>query len=428
MEILIQTLLKILSSDWLKDVMKLLPIFLTGLLLLLIVPSPSFAQETPEQKAKKYGITFPIKELGGCINFQACKQYCADPARKDACIVYAQAKGFYKEKVSQTQAERVEVAKPDLGCDSVASCQIFCEKPANHARCTSFAQKHGLSYPQATSYSESDAGLLQKAKEQLDCDSIDSCYMLCEQEGNYEKCAGIAQQNISEEDRTMFEKHRSQFKESLGCDSIPTCMAFCMNPLNMPKCMEFGQKQGFDSTQTTYETESGEIWCPKAAREGETCTWDSNSCTCWNPNECRKWTGCTWTGSTCECSNSYVEGSAPEPGEIWCPKAGEYCKWDGTSCNCSEPGEVWCPRQPDCRWTGTECACAGSTSVPAVSAEEPGEVWCPRNPGCQWTGTTCECTSDTSVQPTSPAQVQGASAEPGLLEKALLFINRILPK
>ena len=61
---------------------------LVVLLGMLFLTVPAFAQ-SEEEIAKKYGITFPIAELGSCTNISSCKTFCNDPKNHQACGDFA---------------------------------------------------------------------------------------------------------------------------------------------------------------------------------------------------------------------------------------------------------------------------------------------------------------------------------------------------
>lgn len=388
-------------------------------------------------------IAFPVAELGNCNNIQTCKVYCDQIENKDACITFAKSKGFYKETVSEKKVNAISFAKAELGCDSITSCKTLCQQKASQERCQAFAQKHGLSSPQTSS--PKDEELLTRAKQNLSCDSFESCEALCDQKANYTKCAALLQDQVTSDDRAMFEKYKPQIKEFLGCDSIVTCMAFCMNPINMPKCSELGSHIG--GTEQIPNQEPPEVWCPNISPE---CKWDGANCVCNGPQTCSQSNdipGCSWDGTQCSCPGTKTE----DPPEIWCPKAGPGCAWNGAQCICpgtsetpiqtgegtQEPGEVWCPKiGPYCVWDGSSCTCwddciksggtwTGSRCDFPQPTPEPGEVWCPRNPGCSWTGSECLCQSIEApqTQEQSPVpQVQGVGTNRGLLFQILYFI------
>ena len=428
-----------------KNFLTFLSIFLLFTIYYLLFSAGAHAQ----------AITFPIAELGNCNNAATCKVYCDQLQNHDACTSFAKKKGIAvgKRRVNEKHATALSDAKTALGCNTIAACQVFCEEQANLERCQAFAQKHGLSTSQKVS--AKDEELLLEAKQNLNCDSFDSCQALCDQKANYTKCAALLQDQVTSDDQAMFEKYKPQIKEFLGCDSMVTCMAFCMNPLNMPKCSELGNKIG--GSEQIPNQEPPEIWCPKYSSE---CKWDGTTCVCQGPQTCAQSNdipGCTWDGTQCSCPG--IEGSP----EVWCPKAGPGCAWDGKQCFCpgsdsstqtedtqasQEPGDVWCPKiGPYCVWDGSSCTCwddcvkAGgkwtgsrceyqgvtteTTTMPTIEpTPEPGEVWCPRNPDCKWTGEVCQCAPVLAPQtePTPSPTVQGVTTNRSLLQQILDFI------
>lgn len=148
------------------------------------------AQETPEQIAKKHGITFPIGELGGCVDYSSCRTYCEDPVNQSQCIDFAKRKGFYKEEGIQDKSRFVESAKRELGCDSESSCREFCGNQANWEKCGEFAKRHRISGGHTEDPKKVE--VLAKAKVELGCTSYEACMSFCHEEANRQKCSDFA--------------------------------------------------------------------------------------------------------------------------------------------------------------------------------------------------------------------------------------------
>ncbi len=152
-----------------------------------IVPSG-----VPQAAIGKYNITFPVAELGNCIDFVSCKAYCDDITHTDACVAYAKNKGFYQPNPLETNKQQILAAAQNiLGCDSVSSCIAFCQIPTNITACTEFAQKYNL--PAGNVSKLSSASTLQQAQEQLGCNSAATCKTFCEDKANEQKCTAFAQ-------------------------------------------------------------------------------------------------------------------------------------------------------------------------------------------------------------------------------------------
>ena len=378
---------------------QILSVFIV-LLGMFFLTASVFAQSDHEI-AKKYGITFPIAELGNCA--------------------------------------------------SISSCKTFCDNPDNYQKCTNFAQQHNLVSTDSTNTtSKTDAEILELAKVELGCSTIDECMAFCNKEENMEKCIDFAARHgLGDGNADQMKQVISSLKQQFGCSSMTSCMDACNQPDNAQKCMEIFKLAGFDAGGS-YSNEPPEVWCPKNSSE---CKWDGKQCVCEGPQTCSKSPGCSWNGQFCNCGGG---SSVSESGEVWCPKAGSGCKWDGSQCVCpgtttqtsspsyqQEPPEVWCPKagpyckwdgtncvcldpqtcqkNPGCSWTGTNCECTGPTP-------EPGEVWCPRNPGCKWTGETCLCEAvlvTSTPEPSPSPAVQGITTNRGLLQQILDFILRL---
>ncbi len=148
----------------------------------------SYAMESSSSAVQKYGITFPVSELGNCNSLEECKTYCEDLTNKDACISFAQKKGFYKiPKAAETgKATLISAARSELGCESESACKEFCGQQANWEKCGEFAKKHQLGNKKPSSPPSSD--ILEKAKQFLGCTTIIECKTLCSKEENREKC------------------------------------------------------------------------------------------------------------------------------------------------------------------------------------------------------------------------------------------------
>lgn len=212
---------------------KILHVVLSPMILLFFalgMQSVSFAQENPRVIAKKYGIKFPIVELGNCQNIGECRNYCEDPIHRDDCSSFAKQKGFYKEdKLRRDQSQILSQAKKEFGCEGIATCQIFCQKPENFDKCDSFAQKTGITGGYIKNPAQRQT--LQKAEEVLRCNSLESCKEFCEKEENKDKCSDFA---------NKIGLHGGEkIVGPGGCSSEATCEKFCQ--LNPQACKPFQQ-------------------------------------------------------------------------------------------------------------------------------------------------------------------------------------------
>lgn len=192
-----------------------------------------------QEMAKKYNISFPITELGNCSSITACKAYCENPSNQEACLSFAKKKGFYKEVQIQQQAvppsenkqDLLEKAKTELGCTSMESCRTYCE--TNHDVCMQFAKKHGLHQPQDETKKDE---LLQKAKEELGCTSMESCRTYCE--AHSQACMDFAKKhNMNQEHR----EYPNPSQKPGNCDSEASCKKYCEE--HQDQCKGFRAQQ-----------------------------------------------------------------------------------------------------------------------------------------------------------------------------------------
>ncbi len=208
---------------------------------LFVLSSRVMAQESDQEMAKKYNISFPIVELGNCADISACKTYCDDQSHRDVCIAFAKKKGFHKETAGNDRREKlVEAARATLGCTSEAECRSFCQEQKNFEKCRKFAQDQGFdSHPQNPREDE----MRKKAKEVLGCESMEQCRAFCEQESNREKCQSFARSaGLSRSDENPNEGPKNQRKGPGGCDSKESCEAYCKDPAHAKECGRSGEE------------------------------------------------------------------------------------------------------------------------------------------------------------------------------------------
>jgi len=346
---------------------KILGTLSLAILLVIFGRSIAFAQ-TPEQIAKKHGVIFPIAELGECVDYSSCREYCEDPVNSTACIDFAKKKGFYKEEQVQTQSRFIESAKKELSCDSEDSCREFCSKEANWEKCGEFARKHRLSG--GVTHDPKDEEILEKAKVELGCSSHESCMSFCHGEANRQKCSDFANK--------VGLRGGEHHVGPGGCNSEETCRAFCSDPNNFQECSKFGggtgggDRRGFHGPGGCNSEESCRVYCEKNTQDcqiimvGEHGKVDdprrateqyARHCR-ENPTQCSEGAGpfgskegrkefekfCTQNPEKCGGGSVHPDaddtsGSIPPSGGYSSDQATECvkygCTWNGSSCQCS---------------------------------------------------------------------------------------------
>lgn len=198
-------------------------------------------------------VKYPILELGNCRNVSECRAYCENPTNHQACMDFAREKGLQEEAqgYSQKQHELLDKASSSLGCSSFETCHAYCEQ--NHERCQEFAKSHGMQPPQEGGVDPAKkTQLLEKARGELGCSSIESCRTFCEQ--NMQACmefskrhgfAGAGQQQPPEGYGSSYSPSGTSLSPE-GCKTEEECRAYCQ--ANPDKCPGFGSQP-----QPTYQ-------------------------------------------------------------------------------------------------------------------------------------------------------------------------------
>lgn len=358
---------------------------LASILLLLFAGKVVFAQASPQDLASRYGMTFPIAELGNCASYAECRSFCEDPLNSTGCVDYAKSKGFHQEDPVVNQKDRIlGEAKATLGCDSFEACANFCEVPANYDKCTSFASSQGIT----GGYVDDPAKvtILERAREVLGCSSPNACRTYCEQEANRDKCGQFARQvGLSGGEHQVGPG---------GCTSEGTCKAFCSDPQNFQICKGF------------HDVAGGQFSGPGGCNSAESCRsyCQQNEAQCrssfggpagspppgYNPSEmCNRTPNCSWTNNGCQCG---FYGETKETAQ----KAGEYAGFCQANPDKCKPGQAagfdtsvqrrefedYCTKNPDKCKPPTTGGTAGNVFDPAIE--------CARY-GCNWSNNSCQC-------------------------------------
>lgn len=400
---MITKLLKITRSAWIA--------FFIAFIAAFIMAGAAGAQNEdgdPEIRAKNYGVTFPIAELGGCKNYYECRSFCEDPVNAPACLDYGKKKGFYKDGQENIDKEKIEKAKKELGCDSKESCNTFCQIPTNFEKCDSFAKKEGLSGGHVEDPKKE--AVMKKAKDVLGCDSYTTCASFCSDEANRTKCTQFAKETGL--------KGGEQRVGPGGCTSEATCRTFCSDPNNFQVCRGFAQsvKQEFTGPGGCNSEESCQSYCERNPREcGPPPGGNGGPVVVplrYDPQEmCNRTPACSWKDNTCVCGDYNSSENKQKRDE-----SAKVCRENPARCT---PGGIGGPESREdmvafekyCRENPEKCRPAyydmmgGRTYDPAQE--------CTKYAGCAWTGGTCQCGSRYETYSSPPGMGPSASGAPG---------------
>ncbi|QQG43290.1 MAG: hypothetical protein HYW45_03745 [Candidatus Daviesbacteria bacterium] len=384
--------------------------FFVALVAAFIMSSTTYAQtteENPEEIAQKYGITFPIEELGSCQNYSECRSFCEDPVNSTTCINFAKAKGFYKEEQTDvTKGEILEKAKQTLGCDSHETCRNFCQIPSNFEKCDSFAKQNNLTGGHVNNPEEKR--ILVKAKEVLGCDSPATCAAFCSDEANRQKCSQFAKE--------VGLRGGEQRVGPGGCTSAETCRAFCSDPQNYSVCSGFASSSGgkFQGPGGCNSEESCRAYCQDHENECRSLGGPGGPPPGYNPQEmCNRTPNCSWNNNTCTCSSNGFDGREDNK-----ERAQEYariCRENPSKCTPGGVGgfeskedratfEKYCRENPD--------KCRPAYSNYTGGADYDPATVCGRYAGCSWVNNSCQCSNSTGGTPSSGTSYNPGSTNP----------------
>lgn|SRR3989344_247153 len=375
--------------------------FLIALIISFVMTGITSAQTTEsEQAAKKYGVSFPVEALGNCASISECRTYCEDPINKEACVSFAKEKGFYKENKTAIKNALFNVAREQLGCDSEESCKKFCSQQQNWQKCGEFAKRYNLGGGQVEDPAKKE--ILLQAQQLLGCSDLASCKGFCTDEGNKQKCDEFA--------KLIGLRGGVEKKGPGGCTSLETCKIYCSDPNNFEACSNFAPlKEKFKGPGGCDSEASCRAFCEKSPQmcnfiRKEIKKIPEGGINPTNADEKAKY--CAQYPERCNSATS-SSPAYPKMTSIPAPdlsrKCVEYgCRWTGSSCDCSNknspypkptPGVVYCfvgePKE----------GCGEGKFWDAKSCScKSYEQYCQSKPNCSWKDNKCEC----SASPTYP--------------------------
>ncbi len=381
--------------------------------MVLVSPShPEFIEEEasqtadPEIRAKIYGVTFPIAELGGCQNYYDCRNYCEDPVNASTCVDFGKKKGFYKDEEEMPKKEKVlERAKTELGCDSYGSCQSLCQIPTNFEKCDSFAKKEGIGGGHVED--PKNKVILEKAKAILGCDSYSTCASYCSDDANRGKCTEFAKETGL--------KGGEQRVGPGGCNSEDTCKIFCSDPNNFQVCRGFASsgKQEFTGPGGCNSEDSCRSYCERnpqdcgPSRGGGPVPVPIK----YDPQEmCNRTPACSWKDNTCQCGQYNDEENKRKRDEY-----GKICRENPQRCT---PGGIGGSESRDdraafekyCRDNPEKCRPAYYDVMGGRNYDPAQE--CTKYAGCAWTNGSCQCGTRYENYSPAPGTDPGSSGAP----------------
>jgi len=215
--------------------------------------------------ASVFDIMFPVTELGGCEDREACKAYCDEPSHEDQCRAFAEKYGLSGgtgDGRDTDDHDKFAVILEDGGPGGCArgtdtpfrSCENYCNASANMRECVSYAKQHNLMERHELEDAEKviralDSGVPLPAA----CSDARSCGEICEAPGDvatmrqcfvFAKAAGLLPGDVDERQAEAMFKAIEEGRAPFGS---PKDFEQCENPPNdavFEKCIAFGLESG----------------------------------------------------------------------------------------------------------------------------------------------------------------------------------------
>lgn len=247
-----------------------------------------------------FDITFPVEELGNCVNQSQCKAYCDRTENFKACSEFAAKHGFAIKVEHEAIEGRIDKFVEVLesgggpgGCKTEAECRVYCEEPANMESCLEFAENHNLIPSDELKEAKKVAKALRSGvKLPGGCRNKQACESYCSQPNHSEECLAFAEQSgiLPKEEIGIAKKANelmSKGESPGGCQSRQACEAYCSDSSHQQECFDFGVKVGFIKPEQANEfrrfiQEGGPGGCKTKDACEAFCNDQANQETCFN--------------------------------------------------------------------------------------------------------------------------------------------------
>jgi len=208
-------------------------------------------------RAQEENVTFPVAELGGCENKDACHAYCDDLAHVNECVAFAETHGLMSGEEARQAREFAKLGgEGPGGCTSRDSCEAYCENVAHIRECLAFAEEHDVLPQDEIEDARAVARALEAGAELPGgCTSKATCEAYCEDSSHMRQCLAFAKKAgfMSGEELAEAEKVAA-FLESGGempggCHGERECKTYCESGEHMEECAQFAIQAGFMSPE-----------------------------------------------------------------------------------------------------------------------------------------------------------------------------------
>jgi len=192
------------------------------------------------------GIAYPIAELGGCADKQACFEYCQETVNMPACTLFGENNGLLPQQGNtpavQRYAQAILAGAAPGACNSADACASYCDDAGHEDECVSFAATNKLDgrvLGAATGTALSPSLVSQ-------CGSIDACLSYCNAHQTDSSCAAFlsnSQQGSSSDDAYL-----ASHPGPNNCTSTSACNTYCTSDTSsgrLAQCKSYLEYMGY---------------------------------------------------------------------------------------------------------------------------------------------------------------------------------------
>ena len=200
-------------------------------------------------------IVYPISELGGCADKNACRIYCDDLEHKSECLAFAKANNLIPAEVL-ARAEKLPKVGPG-DCKGENECRAYCNISSNEEECLAFAEQHDL-------IEKAKVAVMKKVLKSGgpgDCKGEKECRAYCADPEHRDECFAFAEDNdlLSEKEKEMIKMRKEvaeRLKEIAGpgdCKDEKECRVYCNEPEHVEECLAFAAEHGMMKAEEARE-------------------------------------------------------------------------------------------------------------------------------------------------------------------------------
>ncbi len=205
------------------------------------------AKEDPFAK-----LTYPISELGGCTDKNACEVYCSKTENMKACLNFASIHNLLpEEEIDMGQRMlALGVAKGPGGCGGTEACEAYCDQIEHIKECIVFAEKNNLIPPDELKEARKVIQAIDRGLVPPKCKGKKECDIYCSKSEHMEECITFAKEAglMPPEELRDAEKVLEAIKKGAkppACAGKKECDVYCSQSEHMEECVEFGIAAGF---------------------------------------------------------------------------------------------------------------------------------------------------------------------------------------